>query len=124
VIAFYADGLVAAATAGAGAAAGAAATASARERLGGGDEEAHGAGVNSGAFADGFPQFLHTAESVAILLHGEVQFVRIVQRETDAGTAAAAGSEIHTDSRLGLVCEEGVEFGKSVFSKNKHEILS
>lgn len=119
----YANGLVAAATAGAGTAAGTAAAASAGERLSGSDEEAHGAGVNSGAFADGFPQFLHAAESVAVLLHGEVQFVGVVQREADAGTAAAAGSEIHTDSRLGLVCEEGVEFGKSVFSKNKHEIL-
>ena len=119
MIAFYADGLVAAATAGAGAAAGAAATASARERLGGGYEKAHGAGVNSGA-ANAFPQFFHSAEGIAILLNNEVLLVGFIEREADAGAAAAARGEIQTDSRFFLVGKKSVEFDTGIFSKNKH----
>ena len=117
-----ADGSVAASAAGAGTAVGTAAAAGAGEGDLRSDDEAHGAGVESSA-ADGVPQFLHAAEGVAVLLDNEIGFVGIIEGKADAGTAAAAGGEVHADAGLGLVSEESVELFASVFSKRKHRVL-
>ena len=114
------SGLVAAAAA--GTAAGTAAAATAGQGLGGSDEEAHGAGVHGGAFADGGPEFLHDAEGVAVLFNDEVLFAGFVESEADAGAAASARGEIKTDTGLFLVGKEGVEFSTSAISKGKHGV--
>ena len=118
-----AEGLVAAAAAGAGAAVRAAAAASAGEGDLRSDDEAHGAGVESGA-ADGVPQFLHAAEGVAVLFNDEIVFLGIVEGEADAGAAAAAGGEVHADGFFLLVSEEGVEFSAGAFSEYEHDKIS
>ena len=119
VMRMSADGSVAASAAGAGAAVGTAAAASAGEGDLRSDDEAHGAGVESSA-ADGVPQFLHSAEGVAVLLDNEIVFLGIVESEADAGTAAAAGGEVHADGFFFLIGKEGVEFSAGAFSKYEH----
>ena len=114
---------MAATAAGTGAAMGATATAGAGEGNSRSDHEAHRAGINGDAFANGLPELLHTAEGVAILFHHEVLFIGVVDGEADAGAAATAGGEVHADGFFLVFSEMGIEGRTGVFGKNEHGIL-
>ena len=114
---------MAATAAGAGAAVGATATAGAGEGNSRSDHEAHGAGINGDAFANGLPELLHAAEGVAILFHHEVFFIGIVDGKADAGAAATAGGEIHADGFLFIFSKVGIKGRTGIFSKNEHGFL-